>query len=248
MFLQRTGRNLLPRKLTPELIMAVLAGCLGGCGLLQPAAPPQPVTLVVSTFSATPHSGTQEKQAKGGLIISLAAANEAPQIKDDVRLASAFTPDPGDVTAYVNQITTPVVAPGQDRVKFLVTINNQMARVFHGSGIVVQCNVANHLVPVDRSGYAELQEAMIPGGSEQQITILGPKFSEIPDKGLMGIFLFDVVTSQNTAGEVTEKQNFEWYYDFSTGKKSVEAHPQQIVTLRVTHQEYDRMREDGRLR
>ena len=38
----------------------------------------------------------------------------------------------------------------------------------------------------------------------------------------MGLFFYDVVTKTDNAGNVTEKQNFEWFYDYSVQLKEEE--------------------------
>ena len=38
----------------------------------------------------------------------------------------------------------------------------------------------------------------------------------IPGKCTIGIFLYDVVTATDVAGNTTEKQNYEWYFTYTT--------------------------------
>jgi len=40
--------------------------------------------------------------------------------------------------------------------------------------------------------------------------------ADLPDKTTIGLFIYDIVTKTDAAGNVTEKQNFEWYYNLET--------------------------------
>jgi hypothetical protein len=41
-----------------------------------------------------------------------------------------------------------------------------------------------------------------------------------PRRKSLGVFFYDVVRNQDVAGNVTEKQNIEWYFDYSIEGKS----------------------------
>jgi hypothetical protein len=107
-----------------------------------------------------------------------------------------------------------IVSP--DRLVFHVNISNQMPRVFRGSGIAVQFNVAGKIAAVDSSGYGDLTNIIVPPRGEQEITVLGPPIEGIPAPSTIGLFFYDVVTNTDQAGNVTEKQNFEWYFSYQT--------------------------------
>jgi len=108
----------------------------------------------------------------------------------------------------------PSVEP--DRLRFQVRINNQMPRVFRGAGTVVQFNIDGQLKSVDQEGYQNLVQAIVPPRSQTTLEIYGPKLSNLPEEANIGLFFYDVVTNQNEAGEVTERQNFEWYYKYNS--------------------------------
>jgi hypothetical protein len=57
---------------------------------------------------------------------------------------------------------------------------------------------------------------MIPPRTEEEIEIsCGPASALKGTNGIIGLFVYDVVTKQNEAGVVTEKQNFEWYFNYT---------------------------------
>ena len=91
-----------------------------------------------------------------------------------------------------------------------------MPRVFRGAGTVVQFNIDGQLKSVDQKGYQNLVQAIVPPRSQTTLEIYGPELSNLPEKANIGLFFYDVVTNQNEAGEVTERQNFEWYYKYNS--------------------------------
>ena len=107
-----------------------------------------------------------------------------------------------------------VVTP--DRLLFQINVNNGMPRVFRGSGIAVQFNVAGKVFPSDASQYGELVNMIVPPRSEQTVSLIGPAIDKITSPSTVGVFFFDVVTNIDQAGNVTEKQNYEWYFSYRT--------------------------------
>ncbi len=104
-----------------------------------------------------------------------------------------------------------------------MTITNKMPRVFRAMGSVVQFHANGRLQAVEQSAYAELTNAIVPPRSELQVKIYGPPISDLPDKGIVGLFFYDVPTKTDDASAVTEKQNFEWYFDLTMKPESTQA-------------------------
>jgi hypothetical protein len=199
----------------------------------------------VNLPSFTRQAETQQRQEKSGLEITVAPVNyeAVPHSKTTVRPTREPVANeligghPGQV--YVTKTTNSGVSVQPDRLNFLVTLNNKMPRVFHGSGTVVQFNVGGKILAVDQGGYSSLQGAIVPPQQEQQVTIIGPPLSELPAKsGIVGIFLYDVVTQQSEAGVVTEKQNYQWYFDYTFAPKSVEVPAPQSQSSYMTVADY----------
>jgi len=179
----------------------------------------------------TPLAKTEESQSKGGLQISIAPVSYEVDHETKVTTESA---DPGlgqallkgaaegasdqeqssDRYVRVEKVQVPRVEP--DSLRFLVTVSNQMSRVFRGAGAVVQFNINGKLRGVDQSSYRSLTNAIIPPRNQQQFRIYGPSLSTLPNKANIGVFIYDVVTKTDESGEVTEKQNFEWYFRYTT--------------------------------
>jgi len=99
-------------------------------------------------------------------------------------------------------------------LRFQIHISNRLPRVFHGSGIAVLFNVAGKNQAIDPRGYASLVQLIVSPRGEEEVEIAGPSLETLPDQTTVGLFLYDVVTNTDAAGNTTEKQNFEWYFSY----------------------------------
>lgn len=190
-----------------------------------PNEPPPPtivkLSAAVPSFAALAES--PQSQTKGGLRITLAPeaykaqeswTEQSREVPPPSKFGLVLQPAPNAV--YVEKIRTPTLAISPDVLVFHVHLNNGLPRVFRGSGIAVQFNIAGKVVTSEPAGYGDLINIILPPRSEQEITILGPKISVVPAPSTVGVFFYDVVTGIDQAGNVTEKQNFEWYFSFQT--------------------------------
>lgn len=220
-----------PRGLTQmfTVVLLLTAVAVGGAYGEKKKKPPKepPPTTVVKLSAAVPSlaalEDTPQSQAKGGLRITLAP--ETYEAKESSTVQSRQVPpptflglvaQPAPNAVYVEQTSVPNLTISPDHLLFHLHLNNQMSHVFRGSGIAVQFNVAGKVVPADASGYGDLTNIILPPRSEQEVTILGPPISTIKSPSTVGVFLFDVVTNIDQAGNVTEKQSFEWYFSYQT--------------------------------
>jgi hypothetical protein len=201
---------------------------VAGCVMSGPPSPPPTIPVTVGVPTITALDETKESQTKGGLVISIAPVEYAADAAD-VRTVRQIQPPLGatflegdEPQVYVQTVVETKARVKPPRLEFLVTVNNQMPRVFHGAGTVVQFDVGGKLLAVDQRGYSDLQNAIVPPRTEQQIRIYGPRLDRVPSTGTLGVFLYDVVTNQNDAGVVTEKQNFEWYFTLKTVNQTVQ--------------------------
>jgi hypothetical protein len=202
--------------------------------------------------SITPQAETRAPQNKGGLEITITPVNYTAQQHETVTNKQVRQPASDEIIfgnhgyVYVERTTTTTLGATPGQIRFLVKINNQMARVFHGAGTVVQFNVGGQIQPVDQRGYTNVQGAIIPPRQEQQLEIVGPPLSALKEKkGIIGVFLYDVVTNQNDAGVVTEKQNFQWYFDYTieTHEEQVPATHTQLVKMTPLQYQQEMIRE-----
>jgi hypothetical protein len=104
----------------------------------------------------------------------------------------------------------PVLA--SDQVLFRFKVLNQMNRVFRGAGSVLQFSVNGQARPVAQEAYIEFLNTLILPREEKEILIKGPATSSLVQGATLGVFLYDVVTKTDDAGNVQGRENFEWYY------------------------------------
>lgn len=184
---------------------------------------PRPVGVRVTAEvpSLSPLEESEQSQVKGGIRITMQpepfkTVESIRTVQREVPPPSkwGFTVSPGQGSIYVERSRVPELKVSPERLILRLNLNNQLPRVFRGSGIAVQFNVAGKVVPVNAAGYGDLVNIVLPPRGEQEVTIVGPSLDTIPAPSTIGIFLFDVVTGIDQAGNVTDKQNFEWYFSY----------------------------------
>lgn len=210
-------------------LVAPVALLVSACATtLRPVAPQPTVTLNCQKPVLAPLAETAELQEKGGIQMSVTPLGY--ECKQDVKvMRSEAVPSFGEhlqgalmvgnegiATRFVEERRTPVVKVAPDRLAFHVKLHNKLPRVFRGAGIVVHYVVAGKGHTVDQKLYGNLINAIVPPRAQQEVTILGPPISEIPAGSTIGIFFYDVITAVDAAGNVEEKHNFEWYFNFET--------------------------------
>lgn len=219
-----------------RLLAVVFLGALSACAPVQVAPQASPVVTVRCVYPViTPLASTKELQNKGGINISLApntfecadafksSSREVPRnifdFNQEYSLVSFINSGAGgkpENYKLVETTSTPVYAVNPEKVAFRIKINNQMPRVFRGAGTVVLYNFGGKNTSISSQDYAELSNIIVPPRTETELKIFGPSFKDVPENTTLGIFLYDVVTKTDNAGNIVEKQNFEWYYNYQT--------------------------------
>ncbi len=187
---------------------------------MAPPARPAMTQVGCNVPTITPLGETKEAQEKGGVEITIVPDAYESALKE--RVVTRQTDPPAlellvnssqDKRVYVVQTRTPYLEVEPRRIKFTVRVNNKLSRVFRGQGSVVQFNIDGKLVPFDNIDYKEFLNGIVPPRNETEFAVYGPPIDTLPQKGTIGIFLYDVVTATDVAGNVTEKQNYEWYFN-----------------------------------
>lgn len=210
-----------------KLFVLAIIVCLAAACAINPQpqeAPTQTINVSCQLPNITPLPETKVLQEKGGVEIAVAAvAYEAIRTTvvetKDVEppfIDRIITTKARENMRYVERTSRPALHVSPDRLRFRVTINNKLTRVFRGAGTVVQFNVGGKLIPIEQEGYAEFINVIVPPRSEQQVEIYGSRLQAVPAQTTIGIFLYDVVTKTDAAGNPTERQNFEWYFNYVT--------------------------------
>ena len=76
-------------------------------------------------------------------------------------------------------------------------------------------NVNNRTIAFNQSGYRNFLDLIVIPRGESQVEIQGPALEELPDSCNFALFIYDVVTEVDPAGNPTRKENYEWYYTFN---------------------------------
>jgi len=207
------------------------------CGLPPvETTPAKPTPLVSLVPILEPLPETKLKQTKGGVEITVFPVQYSTTIKQN-QTANQIDPPlfaliPRGATRYYEVDTKPVITTTPDQLVFRVTINNLLPRVFRGAGAIVHFMLDGKALTSSAENYAELSQLIIPPRQAAEFQVYGVKLSDLPDapqsKATLGIFLYDVVTKVDQAGNIVEKQNFEWYFNFSMDRKEVDGPPIQI--------------------
>ena len=217
-----------PMNRTSRAMALLIAGIivLSGCEtmLLPPPQSPELIWVSIPTLTALPE--TQPSQEKGGISISVLPVTftlvESVQIEDQALFDAMKREYVGDGKIYdtpirvIERTTTLLPSPEPDRLTLQVTVINKMPRVFRVQGMVVQFNVDGKLQAIDPWSYTDLTQMIVPPRNQHTTYIYGPPVNQLPATGIVGVFLYDVVTGTDAAGNVTERQNFEWYYGYES--------------------------------
>lgn len=216
----------MPAYLTaPVLVTLAVGGLLGCAAATQQSATPTYVTMTCGRPGLAPLAETKELQERGGVQIAVAvqAFQCVPEARVEFRDASPSfgeqlqrsLGDGSQGTRFVERSMVPTLKVMPERLAVQIKINNKLPRVFRGSGTVVQFTIAGKNWVVKQDDYADLVNMIVPPRNEAEVTVYGPPISQIPEKATIGLFLYDVVTKADQAGNILEKQNFEWFYNYA---------------------------------
>ena len=217
--------------ITPLLLALVCTVMLAGC-VTQQASPPQTVDLTcpLPKIDVIADNVNKQTQSKGGLDITAVPAiyktirsdrTTVTQVECDAGtqigygLVGGLTGQSTQGKVYVEKVTTPLLMVEPSRLVFTIKIHNQLNRVFHGQGAVVQFNVDGKLIPFNNTDYKEFSGGIVPPLNDGDLAIYGPPLDSLKDKGTISIFLYDVVTATDVAGNTTEKQNYTWDFSYT---------------------------------
>jgi hypothetical protein len=197
---------------------------LSGCVAPQPSAPPQTaqISCRIPKIDVIADAVNTATQSKGGLDITIVPAlykavradkTIIRQVSSNFGEALLLMNDPTQVV--VEQDAIPQLKAAPSRVEFTVKIHNQLNRVFHGQGSLVQFNVDGKLISFNNTDYKEFSGGIVPPLNDADLKIDGPPLDLLHDKGTISIFLYDVVTATDVAGNTTEKQNYTWDFSYT---------------------------------
>ncbi len=219
-----------------HVFLSLFALAVGGCEITPagpPPPPPPPVVLTTNLPQFTALDESPQKQTKGGITITLTpvtydsviASVESIHVVGEV-MHTEFGRGGYQQPIRVEDVTTSsklTVKP--DTLRFKVAISNGLNRVFRPQGAIVQFNAAGRVIESPVEGYAAFSAVIIPPRGQAEVEVYGPNLSAIDANTTIGLFLYDVPTAVDAAGNITEKQNFEWYFAYSSKAVTKEAPP-----------------------
>lgn len=222
------------KKAIQPLLLSVIL--LAGCAPMQTKheAPTKPQTenLTCLTPDLSPLKQTKVYQVHGDIGISVASQTyecTLNKVEKLHRVKPTFSESMAASLSGINpnqMVMVEDVTRQEPKVEpsvlvFDLKINNKLNHVFRGAGAVVQINAAGKMIPVDQSAYESLTNAILPPRTEQDISIKGPPLSDLPDGATIGLFLDDVTTRTDAAGNPTRREHYEWYFHLSRKKKEL---------------------------
>ena len=203
---------------------AISAILLTGCVTQPPLPRTTQIQCIVPKIDVIADKVNQQTQSKGGLDITIVPAlyqavradkTKATQVDPGFFEIAKASPEDVKNNKFVELVATPLLKTEPNRVEFVVKIHNQLNRVFHGQGTVVQFNVDGKLIPFNNTDYKEFSGGIVPPLNDSDLKIFGPPLDLLKDKGTISIFLYDVVTATDVAGNTTEKQNYTWDFSYT---------------------------------
>ena len=207
------------RALFPLLSVSLLTA-VAGCATAPPPAPTT-VSMNCQYPVLSPMPETKENQTKGGVGVTVAVApfqcvQQARKTREPKPQSAVEKMLLNNRPAPTQTTMTPYLQVVPERLKVTVRVSNQLSRVFRGAGTVIQFQIAGKTWASKQEDFAEFTNVIIPPRGEQMVELYGPPVESMPPQATIGIFLYDVVTKTDSAGNVTDKQNFEWFYNYST--------------------------------
>ncbi len=199
-----------------NISLCVLAVWITGCTPKTTTRPAEMQTISWKLPGMAPLAQTKPSQEKGGLMLTLAPPIYTV-IRDSEVVETPADPPLFNLTnnIYFYRTTIPIRKVEPARLQFTLTVNNKLDRVFRGAGAVVSMNINNKTIAFSQSGYKGLLDLIVIPRGESQVAIEGPPLEDLPDSCTFALFIYDVVTEVDPAGNPTKKENYEWYYAFN---------------------------------
>ena len=203
-------------KIVPLIALITLSGCV----LPPPDAPPPPRTISYQLPVFTPVDPDKQSQEEDGVRITVAPYAYATKetVHTEIQPLPTLFAVNNEYPAKLTEVPTLEVTPKE--VRFKVTVYNHLERVVRMGGTAVAFSVAGKTIATDQSGYADFLNGIILPRQEGDYEIAGPDISTLPDNATIGLFLYDMVTATDAAGNPTKRSNFEFYYTLSRQDKT----------------------------
>lgn len=183
-----------------------------------------PQTRSIREPSLVPVENYPETIEKNGVRISVEPYEFTivKKMKTILRPKSSFISVKGK--QYYTVTNTPVtITPA--KLKFKVRINNNLEHVLRLAGSVLAFQVNNKSIATDSKSHNNFLNGIILPRQESEFIIYGPKISTLSENDPIAFLLFDLTTKTDSAGNATERTNFEWFYKVHFENVTVQVPP-----------------------
>ncbi len=113
----------------------------------------------------------------------------------------------------------PYYSMNPSQLSFSVKIYNNLDHVLRLAGTIISLQADGQLLQFEKSNYNNFLNGILLPKEEKQFDIPGPSTESLPSKCTLGLFIYDVISEMDKAGNPIEKSNFQWYFDFN--KKNI---------------------------
>lgn len=199
----------------------------------QPASSPIKLTVTRPAIAALPE--TEETQERGGLTLivePLSYGIKHDSLVNDTPRNPDFLENLGEPknAYYFTRTVTSTANLEPDRLGFNVRIINGLGHVIRGAGTVVTFTIDGKQTAM--ADYSDLINAIVTPRGEISLRVWGPELRSLPASCTVGLFFYDFVTETDAAGNPSERQNFEWYYDYKAMPEYVDGHTRTAKMIR----------------
>lgn len=161
---------------------------------------------------------TKQDQVKGGVTISCEVTpfEAVKTMYEEKEIATADPIKPGYDIYKVGTKARYEVKP--DDVWFNIRIKNNQDRILKLKDVAIVMLIDGVAYNIPDEAKQDWVGGMLVKGFEKTQRIRGPKISGLATDKIVYVSINDVPTAYNAAGEVTKKENFEWYYQVTKQK------------------------------
>lgn len=161
---------------------------------------------------------TKQDQVKGGVMVSCEVTpfEAVKTIYEEKEIFTADPEKPGYDIYKVGARARYEVKP--DDVWFNIRIRNNQDRILKLKDVAIVMLVDGVAYNIPEEAKQDWVGGMLVKGFEKTQRIRGPKISGLATDKIVYVSVNDVPTAYNAAGEVTKKENFEWYYQVAREK------------------------------
>jgi len=173
----------------------------------------EPYTLSYELPTITPTNGTIQTQKKGGVLITCEVipfnVSELNKEKRDIFYADPKLP--GYDIFQVKNTPIAVIQPESFIINIKIKNNQERILKIRETAMLMQIDGVTYNMP--ESDIKEWYAAMVIKNAEFSYRIKGPNIKNLNGAKLLYLFINDVPTEMDAAGNIKKRENFEWYFE-----------------------------------